>query len=145
MGGASVPVSITVPGQNASVTFAGTAGHRVSFNFTMSMSTRITVLRPDGATLVSQVAPGNTFIDVLPLPLTGTYTILLDPFDQATGPITTSVYDVPPDVFATFFGLVAEVVEEVCGEAWTPAMAAAWRQTLADLDHYVAHPYELVR
>ena len=100
-GGASVPVSIAVPGQNASVTFAGTAGHRVSFNFTMSMSVRITVLRPDGATLVSQVAPGNTFIDVQPLPLTGTYTILLDPFDQATGPITTTVYDVPADVTGT--------------------------------------------
>jgi hypothetical protein len=100
-GGASVPLSIAVPGQNASVTFAGTAGHRVSFNFTMSMSTKITVLRPDGSTLVTQMAPGNTFIDVLSLPLTGIYTILLDPFDQATGPITTTVYDVPPDVTGT--------------------------------------------
>lgn len=49
-------------------------------------------------------------------------------------------YDVPPDVFATFFGLVAEVVEEVCGSEWTPAMATAWRRTLADLDRYVVHP-----
>ena len=49
-------------------------------------------------------------------------------------------YDVPPDVFATFFGLVAEVVEEACGPDWTPAMAGAWRRTLADLDRYVVHP-----
>jgi hemoglobin-like flavoprotein len=49
-------------------------------------------------------------------------------------------YDVPPEVFSTFFGLVAEVVEEVCGPDWTPAMAEAWRRTLADLDAYIAQP-----
>ena len=53
--------------------------------------------------------------------------------------ITHAGYDVPPDVFATFFGLVAEVVEEACGPDWSPAMAQAWRRTLADLDHYVAN------
>jgi hemoglobin-like flavoprotein len=52
-------------------------------------------------------------------------------------------YDVPPDVFATFFGLVAEVVEEVCGPDWSPAMAQAWRRTLADLDYYVTHPHQV--
>ena len=54
--------------------------------------------------------------------------------------ITHAGYDVPPEVFATFFGLVAEVVEETCGPDWTPAMARAWRRTLADLDYYVTHP-----
>jgi hypothetical protein len=54
--------------------------------------------------------------------------------------VTHAGYDVPPDVFATFFPLVAEVVEEVCGADWTPAMGQAWRRTLADLDHYVTHP-----
>ena len=54
--------------------------------------------------------------------------------------ITHAGYDVPPDVFATFFGLIAEIVEETCGPDWTPAMASAWRRTLADLDHFVAHP-----
>jgi hemoglobin-like flavoprotein len=54
--------------------------------------------------------------------------------------ITHAGYDVPPEVFATFFGLVAEVVQETCGPDWTPAMAQAWRRTLADLDYYVAHP-----
>lgn len=54
--------------------------------------------------------------------------------------VTHAGYDVPPEVFATFFGLIAEVVEEVCGADWSPAMAAAWRRTLADLDRYVAQP-----
>jgi hemoglobin-like flavoprotein len=52
-------------------------------------------------------------------------------------------YDVPPDVFATFFGLVAEVVEELCGPDWSPAMAEAWRRLLADLDYYVTHPEQV--
>jgi hemoglobin-like flavoprotein len=53
--------------------------------------------------------------------------------------VTHAGYDVPPVVFATFFGLVAEVVQEVCGPDWTLAMAAAWKRTLAELDHYVTH------
>ena len=57
--------------------------------------------------------------------------------------VTHAGYDVPPDVFATFFGLVAEVVEEVCGADWSPAMSRAWRRTLADLDHYATHPEQV--
>lgn len=51
--------------------------------------------------------------------------------------LTHEGYDVPRDVFATFFGVVAEVVEEACGPGWTPTMAAAWRRLLSDLDAYV--------
>ena len=58
----------------------------------------------------------------------------------STEVVTHAGYDVPPDVFATFFGLVAEVIEEACGPDWTPAMAGAWRRTLADLDVFVIHP-----
>jgi len=54
--------------------------------------------------------------------------------------ITHAGYDVPPDVFATFFGVVAEVVEEACAGQWTSEMAQAWGRLLADLDHYVVHP-----
>jgi len=57
--------------------------------------------------------------------------------------VTHAGYDVPPVVFATFFGLVAEVVQEVCGPDWSPAMAAAWKRTLAELDFYVTHPEQL--
>jgi hemoglobin-like flavoprotein len=51
--------------------------------------------------------------------------------------ITHEGYDVPRGVFATFFGIVAEVVQETCGADWTPAMDGAWTRILADLDHYV--------
>jgi hemoglobin-like flavoprotein len=58
--------------------------------------------------------------------------------------VTHAGYDVPPPVFATFFGLVAESVREACGEMWTPQMSAAWVRTLADLDFYVTHPDQAV-
>ena len=57
--------------------------------------------------------------------------------------VTHAGYDVPPPVFATFFGVVAEVVQDSCGEAWTGAMAQAWRVTLADLDYFVTHPEQV--
>ena len=52
--------------------------------------------------------------------------------------VTHEGYEVPRDVFATFFGVVEEIVHETCGADWTGAMDAAWTRTLADLDHYVA-------
>ncbi|MEJ0066341.1 MAG: globin [Caulobacteraceae bacterium] len=54
--------------------------------------------------------------------------------------VTHAGYDVPPDVFATFFPVVAETLREVVGEAWTPAIEQAWESLLADLDFYVRHP-----
>jgi hemoglobin-like flavoprotein len=58
----------------------------------------------------------------------------------STEVVTHAGYDVPPRVFATFFGVVAEAVEQACGPGWSPAMAAAWSRILADLDAYVAQP-----
>ena len=52
--------------------------------------------------------------------------------------ITHEGYDVPREVFATFFDVVAQVVREACGPDWTEAMDEAWRRTLADMDDYVA-------
>jgi hemoglobin-like flavoprotein len=57
--------------------------------------------------------------------------------------VTHENYDVPRDVFATFFGVVAEVVSEACGPEWSATMAAAWRTLLADLDYYVTHPEQV--
>jgi hemoglobin-like flavoprotein len=57
--------------------------------------------------------------------------------------ITHEGYDVPREVFRTFFGIVAETVREACGDDWTDAMDGAWRRTLADLDYYVTHPEQV--
>lgn len=48
--------------------------------------------------------------------------------------ITHDGYDVPPRLFMSFFGIVAEAVAGACGATWTPAMGAAWRRLLDDID-----------
>jgi hemoglobin-like flavoprotein len=54
--------------------------------------------------------------------------------------ITHEGYDVPRDVFSTFFPFVADVVRDACGPDWTPAMDEAWVRLLAELDYFVKHP-----
>ena len=46
-------------------------------------------------------------------------------------------FDVPREVFATFFGIVAEAVAEIAGADWTDEMAEAWTALLAEIDAYV--------
>ena len=54
--------------------------------------------------------------------------------------ITHEGYGVPPDVFRTFFGVVADTIKEQLGTAWTEEIEAAWRPTLAALDFFAMHP-----
>jgi hemoglobin-like flavoprotein len=51
--------------------------------------------------------------------------------------ITHEGYDVPREVFATFFGAVRDTVREVLGKAWTPAFETAWAELLAEIEGYV--------
>ena len=54
--------------------------------------------------------------------------------------VTHAGYDVPPEVFGVFFGVVAATLRDLLGEAWTAEFEAAWTGLLADLDFYVTHP-----
>jgi len=54
--------------------------------------------------------------------------------------VTHAGYDVPPEVFATFFGTVAATMKDLLGADWKPDIDEAWRSLLADLDFYVKHP-----
>lgn len=104
-GGPAVTITTTTPGQNANVTFGGTAGQRVSLNInnvTIS-STSVTVLKPDGTTLISasNVTSGGWFFDTMTLPATGTYSVVINPKIAATGSVTLTLYDVPPDATGT--------------------------------------------
>ena len=51
--------------------------------------------------------------------------------------VTHEGYDVDREVFGTFFGHVAATVEDVLTDDWTPELADAWRELLAELDKYV--------
>jgi len=88
IGGASAPVTITVPGQNGTVTFAGTAGQVVTIHLTgstMSTATTLRLFKPDGTQLGTIYGGGNFNLANQTLPVTGTYSILIDPSGTGTG------------------------------------------------------------
>ncbi|MDX6521223.1 MAG: hypothetical protein QOF08_1828, partial [Gaiellales bacterium] len=101
-GGAAVTVATTVSGENATVAFTGTAGSRISLKMSGVTITQsyVSIKKPDGTALVAPklILTGGGFIDATALPVSGTYTILVDPQSTYTGSMTLSLYDVPPDV-----------------------------------------------
>ena len=102
IGGPSLPLSFTTPGQNAQVTFGGLEGQRVAIslsNVTVSVS-MASLLKPDGSTLIvpTQVLASGKFLDAV-LPTAGTYTVVLDPIDERLGNMTLSLIDLPAPVF----------------------------------------------
>lgn len=110
-GGAPVSVNTTVPGQRASLTFAGTQGQRVSLaisgvamtgaNPSYSDYATISILKPDSSTLGSVTASSSAFINTLSLPVTGSYTVRFDPANTTVGSGTLTLYDVPADATGT--------------------------------------------
>ncbi|HKY26731.1 MAG TPA: IPT/TIG domain-containing protein [Pyrinomonadaceae bacterium] len=102
--GPSVSVTTSAPGQNGRLTFDGTTGQRVSLKISGSTiaSSDISILKPDGATLVAPTTAGASgFIDTTTLPATGTYTIFINPAAANTGSMTLTLYEVPPDATGT--------------------------------------------
>ena len=100
--GTAVPLTLTTPGQNAPLTFSGTAGQKVSATLTNSTfscgcnTVRFAILKPDGTELsgLTIVNNGNGFIDTVTLPTTGTYTLSLNPMWLYTGQATVKLYTV---------------------------------------------------
>jgi YD repeat-containing protein len=98
-GGAPVPISIATFGQNARLTFNGTAAQRVSLRLTgvtIGSSTTVTIYNPNGTTLASDIANVSYggWIDATTLPAAGAYTILVDPNANNTGNATLALHDV---------------------------------------------------
>jgi YD repeat-containing protein len=93
VGGAALPLSISRPGQRARITFTGTAGQRLDLGLTGSTlsSAVASVLKPDGTVhgAAQTFGTGDNALDTLPaLPVSGTYTILIDPNNANTGNVT---------------------------------------------------------
>jgi hypothetical protein len=100
-GGSDVTVAVATPGQNVGLTFSAASGQRVSLKASNSTiaSGVLRILKPDGTTLGSSgfTNPGG-FLDALTIPVTGTYTVQVDPNGTNIGSITLTLSDVPPDV-----------------------------------------------
>lgn len=103
-GGVAVPISLTRVGQNARLTFNGTAGQTVSEGLTASTIPfgTVSLIKPDGSILIGPVS-FNTSGGVMEsqvLPTAGTYAILVDPYGINTGNVTLQLYN-QPDVTGT--------------------------------------------
>ena len=90
-GGGSQAISLATPGQNARLTFTGSAGQSISLKLSGSSISfgYASILKPDGMALVSN-ALFSTFDRTITttLPVAGTYTIVIDPQGAATGGMT---------------------------------------------------------
>ena len=81
-------------GQNASLTFAGTTGQKLSFNVLNSTisSCLITIYDPSQNTVASgSCGTGATLVNTVTLASTGTYTFNINPQGSATGSVAISV------------------------------------------------------
>lgn len=94
-GAPALAVAITTPGQNARLTFQGTAGRRVSLvlSSVSISSSLVTILRPNGTTLAAVLVSATGRTLTLDLNATGTYVVLLDPRAVATGGMTFRLAD----------------------------------------------------
>ncbi len=97
VGGPTLNVPLPTPGQNARLTFDGTAGQRISVNATAQLGVcwTVSLLKPDNSTLASIFGCGSgILIEPQTLPVSGTYTVFIDPSGAGTGNVTVGVYDV---------------------------------------------------
>ncbi len=94
--GTSKAITIGASGKIALVLFDGTAGQHISFSVSNSTiaSGSITIYRPDGVQFAAGSTASNTFIDSQTFPLTGSYTIVVDPASTYTGGLTLTTYAV---------------------------------------------------
>jgi hypothetical protein len=96
IGGDPLPVTMTTPGQNARITFAGTAGRAVTLRLSavtigtsLCCGARVSIFRPDGTALVSPTYFGTSGKTLTATPATtGTYAVVVDPQKTATGGVT---------------------------------------------------------
>ena len=102
IGGPPVVVTIATPGQNAQLTFTGTAGQIIEVDWfgDISFFSRPTILKPDGTQLADDYG-FSTSDDIYQLPVTGTYTILIDPAGNTVGTTTRILYEIPQPVTAS--------------------------------------------
>jgi len=93
-GGAALPIGLPTAEQRAWITFAGTSGQQVTVRATGNSiaSVTVTLLRPDGSQQAIVISSAATFSQATQtLPVTGTYSIVVDPPGTNTGNITISV------------------------------------------------------
>ncbi|MFL5931617.1 MAG: Ig-like domain-containing protein [Gaiellaceae bacterium] len=117
--GQSTTVAIGTIGENAVRTFTATAGQKV----TMFVSDNtipgvdLTVRQPNTGAVAGQFLNGpSAFHDTFTLPVTGTYTVSVDPRDQNTGSLTFRLQPVPDNTGTTAIGQATDITIGTVGE-----------------------------
>jgi hypothetical protein len=98
-GGAPVTATTTVPGQDARLTFFGTAGQKISSVITnVANQAAVSLVNPDGSVSGSvgiNTTGGPFWLDTTTLPSTGKYALWIQHAGSTTGSETLQLYSVP--------------------------------------------------
>jgi hypothetical protein len=92
--GPAAALTTTVPGQNAEVSFSGSASQAVTVRITGNTmgSVAVTLRKPDGSTQTSSTSSGASFnLSAQTLAAAGTYTIFVNPSGANTGSINVAI------------------------------------------------------
>jgi len=100
----AVPVAVTIPGQDVQLTFSGTAGQSIHAQLTSSTfnggcdAVTLSILNPDGSALASSGTCSTSLsMNIVTLPMTGTYTLVVAPQNGGTGTAIASLTLWPSD------------------------------------------------
>ena len=134
--GGSTPVRLPTSERIGLVAFTGVANQRVALDVSGSTYdyAYVTLKKPDGGTLwsTSFSAGRNAWSDVLTLPAPGTYTIVVDPSDKATGSLTLGLASVPADLMQTIsVGGTSSVATSTAGQDAIVAFTGVANQRVA--------------
>jgi hypothetical protein len=99
--GTAVPVTISAPGQVATITFHGSENHTLSMTQNGNIGQFATTLFDSAGAVIAQCGSGcnagSNFLEPIPLH-SDTYKIVFDPKYNDMGTETLTLYDVPADV-----------------------------------------------
>jgi RHS repeat-associated protein len=117
--GVPTTVVIGTVGENAVRSFDATAGQLLTLSVSGNTipGVTLTVRQPNGTFVANLFLSGSSaFRDVFTLPVTGSYTITIDPDVQNTGALTFTLNHVPVNTGATAIGVPTTVVIGAAGE-----------------------------
>jgi hypothetical protein len=100
LNGVPVLAANVVAGQNARLSFAGSAGQRISIATAPgTTSGTLRLLNPDATTLTTKpFSASGAFIDAVTIGQTGSYTLLVDFASGQVGQVTATAWSVPANV-----------------------------------------------
>jgi hypothetical protein len=111
VGGATKTATISDPGRRVLYTFTGALNQRIAMTITASTFTNcgsVYLLGPDNSQ-PNSACPQNGFTDPVPLDVAGTWTLVIDPYNNETGQLTIKLTS-PTDITGTITPATAQIV-----------------------------------